>query len=96
MQKHKQKDRNHHYIDDKAGAATLMLLGGSHHIVYGQVQPMLHTVNAFVLRPMVFKGPANILSPGNQFDIENKNQNTKQALQKGQRRLNRKKFLHKA
>ena len=77
MQKHKEEDGNHHHIDDKAGTATLMLLGGSHHIVHGQVQSMLHTVNAFVLRSMVFKGPANILSPGNQLDIQNKNQNTK-------------------
>ena len=62
--------------------------GGTPDILHVQGQPMLQTVDAFVLRSVVLKKPPDILHHGNRQNIAHENADPEQAFDhRGQKRM---------
>ena len=70
-----------------------MLSGTNPYILHRQRQPVFNTVNALVLRTVVHKSPLDILHPGNQQHIQNKDSNPHKSFDYGAHTVRRDVFF---
>ena len=93
---HEQQDGDQHDIDDKAGAAALVLLAGDGDIIHRQREAVLDTVDALVLGAVVLEGTRDVRRTGDHFNIDDKEQHTNHALDEAEQRCMREHRLQEA